>query len=599
MNAQTARKIGGTLVRTWRSRSRARVEAGDAPTFVMQVEEDDVIDLSHLADKLPPHLPQPGPTGAVCAAALELARATPSLDRRPGRTRSSGPVRRELARHKREAGQYDFDDMLSLVDEALRGPRADALVAAMRERWRYALIDEFQDTDETQWSIFRRAFFEPGRARRPAGACSSSSATRSSRSTGSAAPTWRRTCGRATRCRGPAARACALDDNYRATPALVEAHQRRSSTQGAAAPFFTGSITYAPVACGRPDSPLVDGDGRAPAPVHALRFEREVALPALGALDRARDPRRSPTPRAPWRLDGEAARTPATCSCSRAPRARGASSATALRAAGVPHAFFKEEGLFQTDEAREIRTLLARDRRSRRPRAPHGGVADAVLRPAARGRRARAGAAGVAPATSPGSSRGRPWPTRATSSASSRASCATRASCGARSSSPRASASSRTTCTSSSCCSSRRAARARTLRDLVHALSGLIDETRLAARPRGQRAAPRERAARGADHDHPQVQGPRGGGGLRRRRLVSGARATRTCASTTRAGGASRGSASPGADVKARISARGGERGGPAAHVRRADAREGPPVPAAASSKRRAAAGRRGAVRPS
>jgi exodeoxyribonuclease V beta subunit len=31
----------------------------------------------------------------------------------------------------------------------------------MRERYRFVLIDEFQDTDETQWDIFRRAFFEP------------------------------------------------------------------------------------------------------------------------------------------------------------------------------------------------------------------------------------------------------------------------------------------------------------------------------------------------------------------------------------------------------------------------------------------------------
>ena len=71
-----------------------------------------------------------------------------------------GRVRDELARSKRAAGRYDFDDMLSLVDDALHGPRGDALAQAMRQKWRYALIDEFQDTDQTQWSIFRRAFFE-------------------------------------------------------------------------------------------------------------------------------------------------------------------------------------------------------------------------------------------------------------------------------------------------------------------------------------------------------------------------------------------------------------------------------------------------------
>jgi exodeoxyribonuclease V beta subunit len=71
-------------------------------------------------------------------------------------------VTRSLNQTKRAAGRYDFDDMLLLVDEALRGPRGAALAESMRRRWRYAFIDEFQDTDETQWSIFRRAFFDGG-----------------------------------------------------------------------------------------------------------------------------------------------------------------------------------------------------------------------------------------------------------------------------------------------------------------------------------------------------------------------------------------------------------------------------------------------------
>src|ERR1019366_2124932 len=156
VNAQTAKKVGSTLWDLALLVESAR-DSRDAPSFVMQSDE---VDFAHLLDKLPAHLPQPGPTGAACAAALQLPRTTPSLTAALARS-ILGPVRHELARHKREVGQYDFDDMLALVDEALRGPRASALIAAMRERWRYALIDEFQDTDETQWSIFRRAFFEP------------------------------------------------------------------------------------------------------------------------------------------------------------------------------------------------------------------------------------------------------------------------------------------------------------------------------------------------------------------------------------------------------------------------------------------------------
>ena len=72
-----------------------------------------------------------------------------------------GPlVEERLRARKRAAGQYDFDDMLLLVDEALRGPRGAELAAALRRRYRLAVIDEFQDTDPVQWQIFRTIFLE-------------------------------------------------------------------------------------------------------------------------------------------------------------------------------------------------------------------------------------------------------------------------------------------------------------------------------------------------------------------------------------------------------------------------------------------------------
>src|SRR5215472_2195673 len=36
------------------------------------------------------------------------------------------------------------------------------LAAALRERFRFALVDEFQDTDDLQWRVFRRIFVEGG-----------------------------------------------------------------------------------------------------------------------------------------------------------------------------------------------------------------------------------------------------------------------------------------------------------------------------------------------------------------------------------------------------------------------------------------------------
>src|SRR5690606_15444292 len=70
-------------------------------------------------------------------------------------------VRARVDEDKRRRGEYDFDDMLLLVRDAVeRSPVADALVASLRRQWVHALIDEFQDTDDAQWATFRRVFVE-------------------------------------------------------------------------------------------------------------------------------------------------------------------------------------------------------------------------------------------------------------------------------------------------------------------------------------------------------------------------------------------------------------------------------------------------------
>ena len=73
------------------------------------------------------------------------------------------PLCERIASAKREAGWFDFDDMLRLVHETLHGPNGPILVKALRSRYRHALIDEFQDTDAIQWGIFRKVFVESER----------------------------------------------------------------------------------------------------------------------------------------------------------------------------------------------------------------------------------------------------------------------------------------------------------------------------------------------------------------------------------------------------------------------------------------------------
>lgn len=67
-------------------------------------------------------------------------------------------LRDELKLRKQSLGAITFDDLLLHLRQALRGPAAHHLVAAVRKRFQAALIDEFQDTDPVQFEIFESLF---------------------------------------------------------------------------------------------------------------------------------------------------------------------------------------------------------------------------------------------------------------------------------------------------------------------------------------------------------------------------------------------------------------------------------------------------------
>lgn len=67
-----------------------------------------------------------------------------------------------LRRRRIETGKVSFDDLLLDVHDALSGPAGDRFAEVVRESFGAVLIDEFQDTDVVQWSIFRRIFHESG-----------------------------------------------------------------------------------------------------------------------------------------------------------------------------------------------------------------------------------------------------------------------------------------------------------------------------------------------------------------------------------------------------------------------------------------------------
>ncbi len=73
-----------------------------------------------------------------------------------------GPrLKRRMTALKEREGYVTFDDMVRLVGEALisedTGP---ALLSSLGSQYRVALIDEFQDTDVHQWRIFSEVFAE-------------------------------------------------------------------------------------------------------------------------------------------------------------------------------------------------------------------------------------------------------------------------------------------------------------------------------------------------------------------------------------------------------------------------------------------------------
>lgn len=79
-------------------------------------------------------------------------------------------VAREEARRRREERHIlFFDDLLSELRAALRPPDGNRLADLLRARYRFALIDEFQDTDPVQYEIFRRVWHFDGSDTRAGG----------------------------------------------------------------------------------------------------------------------------------------------------------------------------------------------------------------------------------------------------------------------------------------------------------------------------------------------------------------------------------------------------------------------------------------------
>ena len=66
----------------------------------------------------------------------------------------------DVKQTKQEHGWISYYDMLALVENALYSDNSSNLLEKLRNRFRVAFIDEFQDTDTVQWRIFKKIFID-------------------------------------------------------------------------------------------------------------------------------------------------------------------------------------------------------------------------------------------------------------------------------------------------------------------------------------------------------------------------------------------------------------------------------------------------------
>jgi exodeoxyribonuclease V beta subunit len=295
-------------------------------------------------------------------AALGAARAACSLDVRV--VDNFLPlVERRLLEDKREHGEIDYGDMLEWVWNALRNANGASLASLLRKRFRYGLVDEFQDTDDLQWQIFRKIFLESPENNILYVVGDPKQAIYSFR--GADVFTYLEASREILKSGGALVK---LTDNHRSTGDYIAA-LNHILDQSAPTPLFSGDIRYdSPVSCGRPDFRASRADGNAILPVTLLRYCPGTS-PGSASRMRAEIGRRiareirdllfDPASAIDVRDAGGARRVEAkdiyilTRTGAEAVEIGGY-----LREQGVPFAFYKKEGLFQTAEAYDVLDVL-------------------------------------------------------------------------------------------------------------------------------------------------------------------------------------------------------------------------------------------------
>jgi exodeoxyribonuclease V beta subunit len=261
-------------------------------------------------------------------------------------------VLERLERIKREEGVFDFDDMLRRVARSLEGPRGTELAELLQSRFRYVLIDEFQDTDDTQWEIFRKLFFAGG-AKTPLRLVGDpKQAIYAFRGADVHVYLEARAALVARSAMVP------LVENFRSTSELIDA-LNLVLDQKAEPPFFTGNIRYdRPVRAARPELKLIGADGQPAFPLILLRSDTAKPIAAHIARE-IRALLSDETKQLRFGKEGsERPIGPEDIFVLTRTGKQARQVGDALAEQGVPYAFYKQEGFFQTREAEDVVDLL-------------------------------------------------------------------------------------------------------------------------------------------------------------------------------------------------------------------------------------------------
>lgn len=279
-------------------------------------------------------------------------------------------VERRLVERKQREGLYSFDDMLDLVWENLESDRGGELAEAIRERFRYALVDEFQDTDPIQWKIFRTIFLG-GRDNHLFVIGDPKQAIYGFR--GADVDTYQD----AAEVVASSGRLVTLNTNYRSTAELIGAYNEIFSDE-AAEPFFSGErFSYdEPVDCGVEERRLETDDGATASAIRVMEPEgapewntdgirrtlREGIADEIGAIVGGSRPLFLQSSEDTDEADASAPERerlgPSDIFVLTDSKRRGEEIGEALDRREIPHAFYRKQGLFRTEEATAIRDVL-------------------------------------------------------------------------------------------------------------------------------------------------------------------------------------------------------------------------------------------------